>query len=230
MTRRFWLLAPLLLTVILWTVSSAAADPQPIINEPTVIWYRGGYSGSTSTLDSAEYLLARRLGDGPFVYEYPVLTVVPLLELHWQRETLGTVNYYSFRAPLSFLLDRVDSALAGVGFWELAGTPQPHWYSFLLHAPNSTIKLRLNRSLRLALTTRTDLLPLRLHGDDQGVLFTPQLSLELVGLSAGFENDSDPLTNRLQVGVGYGQWWSFAGRHRTPGWTFMIGFGILAGV
>ena len=224
------LLVSLLLATLLCPASSVLADPQPIIDEPTVIWYRGGFSESTSTWDSMEFLQARRLGDGPFVYEYPVLTVIPLVELHWQNEAEETVNYYSFRAPMSFLLDRVDSALSGAGFWELAGSSQLHWYSVLLHAPNSTIKLRLSRSLRLALTTRTDLLPFRIHGDDQGVLFTPQLSLELVGLSDGFQNDADPFTNRLQVGVGYGQWWSFAGRHRTPGWTFMIGFGFLAGV
>lgn len=230
MPARVWFSAPLLLAAIGLVAGPAAAAPQPIIDEPTVIWYRGGYSDSTSTLDSMEYLQARRLGEGPFVYEYPVLTVISLVELHWQRETGETVHYYNFRAPLSFLLDRVDSALSGAGFWDLAGPSQPRWHSFLLHAPNSTLKLRLSRSLRLALTTRTDLLPLRLHGDDQGVLFTPQLSLELVGLSAGFEHDSVPLTNRLQVGVGYGQWWSFTGRDRTPGWTFMIGFGFLAGV
>ena len=204
---------------------------QPIIHEPTIYWYRGAFSGDTTTHDGVEFVNASRLGHGAFVYEYPVLSVIPLVQLDWVRDDEGAVNYYNFRAPISFLADRLDAALGGHGFWgfDRFGDP-PTWFGVLLRAPNSSIKLRLSRGLRLAFTSRTDILPLHINGDDQGILYTPQLALEWVGLSDGFENDAVPYTNRLHVGVGHANWWSFEGRGRTPGWTVVVGLAFVAGV
>jgi hypothetical protein len=201
------------------------------VNEPAVYWYRGAFSGDTTTQDVFEFVNGVRLGDGPFVYEYPLLSVVPLVQLDWRRDDDGAINYYNFRAPVAFLAERLDAVLAGDGFWQMdPGGFRPTWWGVLLRAPNCSLKLRLSRNLRVALTSRTDLLPFRVHGDDQGILFTPQLALELVGLSSGFENETIPFTNRLHVGVGYANWWSFEGRGRTPGWTVVVGVAFMAGV
>ena len=219
--------------IVLGAVSAAAQGdrPQPIRQDPTLIWYRGGFSDQTRSHDIFEWVTSVPLGAGTFLYERSPIVPVSLLELDRPvDEEGGATTYYSFRGPLCLLTQAVDAGISGRGLTELSPAPEPRWWRLLLHAHNSSVKWRLARSLRLNLGTRTDLLPLRIHGDDQGLLFTPQLGLEWVGLSDGFENDAVPLTNRLHLGVGYANWWSFEGNGRTPGWTVTIAVGFLAGV
>lgn len=219
------------LIVIAARIAAAdAAAPSPITHEPTIVWYRGGFAAAVRFHDVFEVIVASRIGESAFVYEYPAVVAAPLVELDWLRDRDDSVTYYSFRALLCLGATGIDNLIGGQGFWPPPEVAVPRWWTVLLHAPNSSFKLRLSRGLRLSLTTRTDLLPLRIHGDDQGILFTPQLGFEWVGLSSGFEHETIPLTNRLHVGVGYASWWSFEGRGRTPGWTFVVGVGFLAGV
>jgi hypothetical protein len=101
------------------------------------------------------------------------------------------------------------------------------WWTHLLQAHNNSYKLRLSRSLRLTLTTRTGLLLAGFESKDRGVLFTPRLGFEIVGASDGFESYPAPMTNRLQLGVGYGNWWGFQGGHHATGWTLVVGVAVL---
>lgn len=225
------------IAVVLFIVAVAApiamadvAGPAPIRHEPTIVWYRGGFAPDARFDDVFEAIVASRIGESSFVYEYPTLVVAPLVQLAWSQDGDGRVTYYSFRALLCLGATAIDNLIGGKGFWPPPEVADPRWWTVLLHAPNSSFKYRLSRGLRLSLTTRTDLLPLRIHGGDQGILFTPQIGLEWVGLSSGFEHERIPLTNRLHVGVGYANWWSFEGRGRTPGWTFVVGVGFMAGV
>ena len=67
------------------------------------------------------------------------------------------------------------------------------------------------------MTTRTDIPATKFEHEDHGILFTPRLGFEWVGLSDGFRNESVPLTNRLHLGLGYGHWWGLDGRSRSVG-------------
>jgi hypothetical protein len=222
----------LLIALTVGTVVAGAADPpRPIHQDPTIVWYRGVFSGETTSTDSFELIASVRIGESAFLYEYSPFILIPVLQLDWRREEDGSsIEYYNFRSPLCLLTQMIDAKIDGRGILAVMPAGEFRWWRALLHAHNSSLKWCLSRGWRLNLSTRTDLLPFRVHGDDQGILFTPQLALEWVGLSDGFENDALPLTNRLHVGVGYANWWSFEGHGRTPGWTVIIAVGFMAGV
>ena len=223
-----WTLSIVLILLVDQTL--AATDKQPIIHEPTVYWWRGCFSDITTSHDAMEITMAGRLGQGPFGFEYPMPPLVSFLQLDWRLdEENEPISYYNFRSGLLLMSTVLD-------WWLHRGEEEKEWRpghglsTHLLYLHNCSYKLRLHRNWRLAVATRTDLLPFRVHGDDQGMLFSPELALEWVGLSFGYEGDTVPATNRLHVGLGHSWWWSFEGQDRTPGWTLVVGIAFLAGV
>lgn len=208
-------------------LGSSAALAEDFDHEPALYWWRGGFSPDFQTNDVIEWVVASRVGHSAFVYEYPMFVVYSEIGRRYPGGE-QTDSTYNFRAVACFISTLADRSLDGRPF--LSGKAEPRWWTYLLYAHNNSYKLRLSRGLRLTLTTRTDIAATDFEREKGGVLFTPRLGFEWVGLSTGFQSENPPTTNRLHLGVGHGYWWGFDGQNRSAGWTLVVGFAFLAAI
>ena len=208
-------------------LSSSAALAADFDHEPSLYWLRSASSTDFQTIDVIEWVAASRIGRSAVVHEHPILAVYSGINQHSpDGEQTGTM--YNLRAVACLLSTLFDRGITGRSF--LSGKTDSGIWTYLLHAHNNSYKLRLSRGLRLALTTRTDIAAVSSEPEDRGILFTPRLGFEWVGLSEGFESEEPPLTNRLHLGLGYGHWWGFDGQRRPVGWTVVVGVAFLAAI
>ncbi|MCP4571358.1 MAG: hypothetical protein GY838_03330 [bacterium] len=214
------------LVLVILLASGSAAWAEDFDYEHAIYWWRGSFGEAWTTQDGLEFVMAKRLGHSAFVHEYPFLSLVSFVR--HERPDGSVTEAFNFRGMACALTLAAASGLDGRPVF--GAKPEPGWWTRLLMAHNNTWKLRLNRSLRLTAITRTDLPLANFPRQDRGLLFTPQLGFELVGLSAGYEGEDPPPTNRLHVGVGRRYWMGFDGERRTEGWVFVVGVAFLAGV
>jgi hypothetical protein len=212
----------ILVVVLATTVPTALAEDFDYEN--AVFWWRGGFNEAWQTHDVIELVAAKRLGRSPFVHEYPFFSLLPFV----QRNHPETLFGYNFRGLACAATLYGACVLDDRPVFD--DKPSPGFWTYFLMAHNNTWKVRLSRIFRATLTTRSDITWLGYDEPDRGVMFTPRLGLELVGLSAGYEGDDPPPTNRLHVGVGRAYWLGFDGQRRDAGWTIVVGVAFLAGV
>lgn len=198
----------------------------PYASEGSVVYWEGAWGPEFASHDFPLGLVgAERLPSGNLLYEVPLFTLVPLFQ---DREVdvsgEGGARRYNLRwvsSLAAFGLARLlhggraeegESALTGDGLRVVSGP-----LSYLLHAPNFSLKGCVTEYFRLTVGTRSDLLPYRLEWGERGVLLTPKAGLEL---SAGHMDEG--AMARITAEAGYGSWWNWDGPDRTTGWRVVL--------
>lgn len=185
----------------------------------SLILAQGSMGGEVISFDLLEYVAFETPANRGWEYEISSFSFIPLVFMQ-EPGTEGVENYvgtYNFRGLINSLFCVLAAPESKGGFYDTAEVMESPW-RYALFAPNCRFRVRLAGGLKLLLATRTDYMLYRSGGTERGIIFTPQIGLDLSGGRFGGQAGY----GGISVSLGYRNWWKFDSENRSEGLTILV--------
>ena len=100
------------MVVTVLILGAAAALAEDFDHEPTMYVWRGSFNEEFQSHDVGEWVVASWLGRSEFVYEYPMLALIPVI-IRRHPDRGKTEYYYNFRTAACLLAMLIERGLDG---------------------------------------------------------------------------------------------------------------------